>query len=223
MHQETVQIYKTKKSRKEEVLKAAREIFFKKGYRGTSILQIAQRAGYSKRTVYLDYQNKDELFMTVCEEGGRLLLEKLRLIPYEQLTIEECVDQFTKEYVSFSSVHQEYFRMIFSEARPEIIANCSEELRVRVGELEKACLNVLVAWAERGMKEGIIPEVDPWELASIVVGSATGIILLSMGGSQTVFSQETRESLVKQALWILWRGLRIPDASLGQKQTQNLP
>jgi AcrR family transcriptional regulator len=204
-----------KKNRGEEILDAARELFFKQGYRGTSIFQIARLAGYSKRTVYLDYLNKDELFMTVCEEGGRLLLEKLRLIPHERLTVEEAVDRFMKVYVTFSRNHREYFRMIFSEATPEIISNCTEELRVRVGELERACLDVLVSWAERAMREQIIPEVDPWEVAGIVVGTATGIILLSMGGSQTVFSKKTLESLVHKAIWTLWRGLCISDAKAG--------
>jgi len=202
-----------KKNRPEEVLDAARELFFKQGYRGTSIIQIAQRAGYSKRTVYLDYQNKDELFMSVCEEGGRLLLENLRNIPFEQLTIDEAVNRFMKVYIAFSRDHRAYFRMIFSESTPEIIANCSEELRKKLGDLERACLNVLVAWGKRAMAEGMIPpEVDPWEVAGILVGTATGIILLSMGGSQTVFTTETLESLVRKAIWTLWRGLRIAEA-----------
>jgi AcrR family transcriptional regulator len=204
-----------KRNRGEEILDAARELFFKQGYRATSIFQIARLAGYSKRTVYLDYLNKDELFMTVCEEGGRLLLEKLHQIPRDQLTVEEAVERFMKVYVAFSKNHGEYFRMIFSEATPEIIANCTGDLRVRVAELERACLDVLVSWAERAMRERIIPEVDPWEVAGIVVGTATGIILLSMGGSQTVFSKKTRESLVHKAIWTLWRGLCLPDAKAG--------
>jgi len=201
-----------KRNRREETLDAARDLFFRQGYRGTSILQIAQRAGYSKRTVYLDYPSKDELFMTVCEEGGRLLLEKLRQIPAPRLSVEEAVDRFMKVYVTFSRNHREYFRMIFSEATPEIIANCTEDLRVRVAELERACLDVLVAWARRAMQEGLVPSGDPWEVAGIFVGTATGIILLSMGGSQTVFSKKTLESLVQKAIWTLWRGLRIPEA-----------
>jgi len=202
-----------KKDRRREILDAARKLFFQHGYRGTSILQIAQEAGYSKRTVYLDYLNKDELFMAVCEEGGRLLLDKLRQIPHDRLTVEETVNRFMKLYVTFSREHAEYFRMIFSEATPEIIANCTEALRARVGELERACLDVLVSWVERAMEEGTVPRVDPWDVAGILVGTATGIILLSMSGSQTVFSRKTRESLVHKAIGTLWRGLTAGDAN----------
>jgi len=196
------------KPRSQEFLDAARELFFKHGYRGTSMLQIARHAGYSKRTVYLDYLNKDELFITVCAEGGELLLKNLRLIPDQDLSSEEYLDNFMNVYISLSKNHSEYFRMIFSEATPDIISNCSPELRQRVAALERACLGVLVAWAERATEEGLIPEADPWETAGIIVGTATGIILLSMGGSQTVFSRETLESLVKKAIHTLWGGLR---------------
>jgi len=200
----------TKRNRHDEVLDAARSLFSQNSYRGTSIQQIAEQAGYSKRAVYLDYLNKDELFITLCAEGGELLLEKLKLIPYDTLPVETAIERFIKVYVDFSRNHREYFRMIFSEATPEIIANCSEELRLRVADLERACLNVLVEWAERAMREGIIPHLDPWEVAGIFVGTATGIILLSMGGSQTVFSKKTLESLVRKAIWTMWNGLRIP-------------
>jgi len=209
---------KGKRNRRHDVLDAARELFFNNGYQGTTIQQIAEHAGYSKRTVYLDYLNKDELFMTVCAEGGELLLEKLKEISFDNFTVEKYIDQFINVYIAFSRNHREYFRMIFSESTPEIIANCSNELRTRVGELERACLGVLVEWAETAMEKGIIPEVDPWEIAGIVVGSATGIVLLSMGGSQTVFSQKTLESLVKKAIWTLWQGLRIQDEGDQQRQ-----
>ena len=203
------------RSRPDEVLDAARGLFFEKGYRGTTIQQIASGAGYSKRTVYLDYVNKDELFITICVEGGELLLEKLTEIPQDELPVEDCIERIIDAIVAFSRNHSEYFRMIFSEASPEIIANCSEELRGRVVDLERGCLGVLVAWAERAMREGLIARFDPWAIAGILVGSATGIVLLSMGGLQTVFTRETLESLVHKAVQTLWKGLRVSDGFAG--------
>ncbi len=196
-------------NRREQVLEAARELFFANGYRGTTVEQIARRAGYSKRTVYLDYRNKDELFITVCAQGGELLFEHLKQIPQEEIPIETAISLITRAYISFFRDHSEYYRMIFSEATPEMIENCSEQLRARVASIEQACLGVVVAWTERAIREGVIPRwIDPWEAAGIFVGSATGIILLSMGGIQTVFSKEALESLVNKATWTLWMGLR---------------
>lgn len=205
---QAVAVPRIKRDRRAEILGAARALFFQNGYRATTMQLIAQQAGYSKRSAYLDYRNKDELFMAVCAEGGELLLDHLRKIPANALPVEQCIDAFLDVYILFSRNHAEYFRMIFSEASPAIIANCSPAVRERVGELERACLGVIVAWTERAMKEGQIQPVDPWETAGILVGTATGIVLLSMGGSQTVFSRDTLETLVKKAVRTFWQGLR---------------
>ena len=201
------------RDRQGEVLDAARDLFFRNGYRGTTIQLIAEQAGYSKRSVYLDYQNKDDLFITICAEGGQLLLEKLRAIPADDLSVEECIDAFLDVYIRFSREQSEYYRMIFSEASPAIIANCSEPVRNQVADVERQCLGVIVAWTERAMREGRIETVDPWESAGILVGAATGIVLLSMGGSQTVFTRERLESLVKSAIRTYWRGLQNNNSS----------
>ena len=194
------------KSRRNEVLDAARLLFFSKGYHGTTVEQIATRAGYSKRTVYLDFLNKDELFITVCAEGGERLFEKLNQIPREGISFESAIDQFVRTYIEYSRDHGEYYRMIFSEATPEIISNCSEELRTRLDAVERACLGVIVDWAERAMREGIIPKIDPWEAAVAFFGTASGIIQL-FRGIQVIFSREALESIVRKTTWTLWRGL----------------
>lgn len=195
------------RERSAEVLDAARALFFERGYRATTVQQIAQRAGYSKRTVYLDYLNKDELFITVCAEGGQVLLEQLQAVPVAELTAPEAIDRFVEAYVRFSQRHRAYFRMIFNEASAEIIDNCSAELRQRVAELERSCVGVVVEWAERAAADGLIDPGDPWETAGILTGAATGIIVLSMGGAQTVFSPQTRQALVRKAVKTMWRGL----------------
>jgi AcrR family transcriptional regulator len=194
------------KDRRNEVLDAARDLFFANGYHGTTVEKIATRAGYSKRTVYLDFRNKDELFMTICAEGGQRLFEKLNRIPREGISFESAIEQFVGTYIEYSREHGEYYRMIFSEATPEIIANCSEEMRTKLDAVERACLGVIVDWADRAMREGIIPKIDPWEAAVAFFGTATGIIQL-FRGIQVIFSREALESIVRKTTWTLWRGL----------------
>lgn len=195
-------------ARRTQFLAAARELFSQYGYHGTSMQAIAKRAGYSKRTVYLYFQNKDELFMHVGAEGLELLLDRLQKIPLVDNNPQQTIERILNTYIEFSKNEKSYFRMIFNEATPEIIHNSSPETQARVAELERACMQVVVSVAERAVEQNLIPALDPWEAAGIFVGSATGIILLSTGGSQTVFSQDTLEDLAQKAIWALWRGVR---------------
>ncbi len=63
----------TRKRRKEarpaELLGAALELFVDKGFAATRLEDVAARAGVSKGTLYLYYENKEALFKAVVQEG----------------------------------------------------------------------------------------------------------------------------------------------------------
>ena len=58
-----------KESRPAELLSAALDLFVEKGYAGTRLEDVATRAGVSKGTLYLYFQNKEELFKAVVREN----------------------------------------------------------------------------------------------------------------------------------------------------------
>lgn len=50
------------------ILKTAREHFSNKGYRGATLEEIAEAAGYSKGAVYSNWSGKDTLFLDLLDE-----------------------------------------------------------------------------------------------------------------------------------------------------------
>ncbi len=144
----------------------------------------------------------------VGEEGLVMLREKLEQVDVEGLSVEESIALILDIYLSFAREHPRYFKIIFKEASSDMIGNIPEDLRLRLEEHERACLGVVVTVAEKAIKQRMISGLDPWEVAASFWGAVTGIILLSMGGSQTVFTQRTREDLVTKAAWLLYAGMR---------------
>jgi len=83
-----------KELRREAILDAAEDIFYKKGYEKTSMDHVAEQSGYAKGTLYLYYKNKEALYLalalrvkrrseeTICERAheGENGYEKLRLL-----------------------------------------------------------------------------------------------------------------------------------------------
>ncbi len=57
-----------KEARPSEILNAALNLFVKRGYSATTLNQIAKAAGISKGTLYLYYDNKEELFRSMVRE-----------------------------------------------------------------------------------------------------------------------------------------------------------
>jgi AcrR family transcriptional regulator len=65
-------------SRRREIEKAAYEVLAENGYRATSMLAIAKRAGASNETLYNWYGSKQALFRSMVEENAREVAELLR-------------------------------------------------------------------------------------------------------------------------------------------------
>ena len=62
-------------ARPEELIGAALAVFGERGFRQTSLAEVAARAGVSKGTVYLYFSSKDDLFRAVVKQKVVALLE----------------------------------------------------------------------------------------------------------------------------------------------------
>ena len=68
------------------LVEAARTLFLRKGYTGTTMEEIAALAGLTKRTVYNNYADKDELFTQIVEDVVALAEEFARQL-HEEFTV----------------------------------------------------------------------------------------------------------------------------------------
>jgi len=62
-------------ARPEELVQAALAVFGERGFRQTTLTEVAERAGVSKGTVYLYFESKDDLFRAVVTQRVVSLLE----------------------------------------------------------------------------------------------------------------------------------------------------
>ena len=67
--------------RREQLLAAARKLFLKKGYRGTSTDQIARQAGLTKGALYHHFRTKEDILMALMQNEGCRAGELLQALP----------------------------------------------------------------------------------------------------------------------------------------------
>jgi len=196
-----------KRNRAQAIREAARGLFLQRGYKLTTIDQIARGAGYSKRSVYLDFPTKDDLFLSIATDGLELLVAQLREIPGHSLGLEEYVDCYLMTLAHFACEKRDYFTLLAVEVTPEVIANCSEEVRSRAREIEQAGVALMAGRLARAVAEHQIAQADPGEVAEIVIGAAVGIIMLTLGGSQAMLAPENLNAKVRKMGRLMTRGL----------------
>jgi TetR/AcrR family fatty acid metabolism transcriptional regulator len=77
--------------RKGTILRAAIEVFSKKGYHGCRIADVAKEAGVAYGLVYHYYKNKDELLQSVFEYGWSALVSRITERSLQGRTVEDKV------------------------------------------------------------------------------------------------------------------------------------
>jgi AcrR family transcriptional regulator len=64
-------------NRREDILKAAREVFKQSGYEKAHVAEIAQRAGVAKGTVYLYFESKRAMLDALCDLYQEMIADAL--------------------------------------------------------------------------------------------------------------------------------------------------
>ncbi len=101
-----------REKRKEEILDAAKRLFFSKSYDDVSMDEIADAAELNKATLYLYYKNKEALFAAVVLLGVEILKEKYLLCMEKKTSGLVRVALMGQAYYEFSQTHPDYLRLI---------------------------------------------------------------------------------------------------------------
>lgn len=86
---------------RQAILDAARELFAKEGYAGLSMRRLAESIGYTPRTIYLYFADKDDLLSELIEEDVGRLADRLEAAAAEQTDPGLRLDAVALAYVAF--------------------------------------------------------------------------------------------------------------------------
>jgi AcrR family transcriptional regulator len=107
--QSDTSVYELPSGRKEDIITAAIEVFFAKGYADTSIADIATQARMSKETFYLHFKNKDELFIACAD---RIFHEMYRDVWQEIRDEKNMMERFHKRAKAYFASYPRWVVMM---------------------------------------------------------------------------------------------------------------
>lgn len=168
-----------KEVRKRQILDAAREVFFEKGFEGATIDDIARRTELSKGAIYLYFPSKEEIYITLMEEGSEILYHMLEQSVQVNLPADTLLRRLGHAYYGFYQEYPQYFRMMFLfYSSTELTGKISTDLHCRCEERAKRSLALVAQIVQRGIDEKLFRVCDPWEMAILTWSCLNGIILL---------------------------------------------
>ncbi len=183
------------------LLRAAGELFAQRGFEGTSVDEIAQRAGYSKGALYWHFASKHELFFALMDAfvdaPAREMIELLRSAPPEQDMAPEASRRFVELIGAQRELllldHEYWAQAVRDPQLRERYAAHRAELRVDLGRALEVRLAHLGVPATT-----IAPEL----MATIVMALSAGLTR-----ERLIDAGAVPDELLGRTIVLLYRGL----------------
>jgi AcrR family transcriptional regulator len=157
-----------KAERPQEILEAAFVEFSRNGYAMTTLDRVAEHAGVTKGTIYVYFENKEHLFISMVREVTKTALDTVHMMleTHEGTTADLLRAQFSfiYQHIVEDRRRREVLRMLIAEAPrfPELADRYHQEIL-------RPCLDMLRQAIRRGMDRGEFRKSAIVDLPQIVI------------------------------------------------------
>lgn len=142
------------------ILQVAEEILTEKGYRETSIDEIASRVGIAKGTIYLHFPGKEELVGAILLREASLLLEKVREIAVSERCVLERLEAIL--HCIYGQACAKRVRLLFRLTNErELLHQWKEQKEQKLAGLWETLSQVIGDLFEQGKASGEISAEIP--------------------------------------------------------------
>jgi AcrR family transcriptional regulator len=158
-----------KAERPQEIIEAAFAEFSRNGYAVTTLDQIAERAGVTKGTIYVYFDNKEHLFLSMVHEAMKTSLDTIQDMfeRHEGSTADLLREQFSFIYQHLveDRRRRDVVRMLIAEAsRFPALADRYHE------EIHRPCVDMLTQIIQRGIDRGEIRRSAVTDCPLVIIG-----------------------------------------------------
>ena len=200
-----------REARRQAILDAARDCFFRDGFESTTISQIADNVELSTGTLYLYFKNKEEIYVSILEEGLDILYDLMKSAEPSDGTPSDFIGAHAHGYYRFYKDYGQYFDIMFFLRRPDKEIELQDDLEEKLGLQTNRCLGLVESAVERGIKTGEFRLVDPHEAARVMWATMNGLMVLHEKRTEEITTQRLPR-LIEVAISIMLDGVRLKRA-----------
>ena len=143
-----------KEIRKSAILKAARKLFFEKGFRSVTVESIAKKAELSKGAVYLYFKSKDEIYSQILLNDINKFHEKVIGLIEDGGRASEMLFRLSNVYVDFFLKDRELFRILITFMLHANHSNLPEDFQVHIIKSTNKTIDVIENIITCGIESG---------------------------------------------------------------------
>src|SRR6478752_3088556 len=104
---------------RQKILTAATELFLENGFETVSMRKIAEKIEYAPSTIYLYFEDKDEICAAIANEALEVLIKGLEDIEQKNLPALEATRASMRWYIDFGLANPHQYRLVFGQPQPD--------------------------------------------------------------------------------------------------------
>jgi AcrR family transcriptional regulator len=199
-----------KAQRRREILDAARQEFFERGFHRPTVDDVAARAEVSKGTIYLYFASKEEILAHLLLEGLDLLLAQMEaaVSPAPLAGAEPALRTLANAYLAFCQSNTSYFRLIMAFDRGRFEELIPQDLYRQVLDKSLRALGLVVKAIVAGKASGEFCVEDPRQAAGSVWAALNGVLVLMAHPLRRRMLESNLETMFQATLDLVLKGLQ---------------
>jgi len=157
-----------KEARKKDIIDVAAKLFSERDFHDVKVDDIAEQVGLSKGTLYLYFDNKDNLFFSVIIERAKVLYARLEQASQCDKDFLDCLHKFVSTYLGFFREHEAFFKIIHSE-KTRLDMESHYKMHDYSRDVLMSLFKVVIELMQNGQTSGMLRKDNPRTLSKILV------------------------------------------------------
>jgi len=193
------------------ILKAARKLFFEKGFKSVTVENIAKKAELSKGSVYLHFGSKDEIYSQILLNDIDKFHKRVIDLVGNGSSASEILFRLSDIYVEFFLKDRELFRILMTFMLNANHRNLPEDIEAHLSKTTNKTIDIIERILQHGIDNHEFPlAINLRQNRNAIWGLLNGIISLHLFTGSEIRREELIRSTIKSSLEIFIRGLREP-------------
>ncbi len=199
-----------KAQRHDDILRAAREVFFTRGFHAATVDDVAEQAEVSKGTVYLYFDTKETILAHLLLEGLDTLISDLEtaFAADQRLDARSRLHRLAAAYLKFFQHNPEYYQLIMVFDRGQFQASVDPAMYQEVYARSLRGLDWVVRAVDQACAEGLITALDTRRAAIVLWAGLNGVLVLLSNPLRAEIVATDLESLYSTMTDVLISGLK---------------
>ncbi|MBU0574815.1 MAG: TetR/AcrR family transcriptional regulator [Proteobacteria bacterium] len=197
-----------RENRKNAILKAARKLFFEKGFRQVTVENIARKAEFSKGSIYLYFNSKEEIYSQILLNDIDKFHDRVADILQGPSSASEALIRVAEIYVDFFLNDRELFRILMNFILRIDDMNLPEDMNNHIIKTTNRTISIIEQVFKYGIEKGEFPpDINLRMNRNAIWGLLNGIISLHLFTGKESGRTEVIHSTIKSGLEIYIRGM----------------